>query len=67
MIAALRALERTTSLSKKDFEKQKSLAAMMICSSKRGGISQLFATHPTIKERILYLESIPCHVLQEGY
>ena len=67
MIAALRALERNAPLSKKDFEKQKSLAAMMVCSSKKGGISQLFATHPTIKERILYLESIPCRVLQEGY
>ena len=58
MISALRALEKNTTLSKKDFEKQKSLAAMMVCSSKKGGFSKLFATHPTIEERITYLESL---------
>jgi heat shock protein HtpX len=58
MIAALRALDVSQKMPKKEWEKQKSFAAMMIKPTKKVPFSRLFATHPTIEERITYLESL---------
>lgn len=61
MISALQTLDHSTSISKKEYEKQKSFAAMMIRQSKPRTFSTLFSTHPTIEERISYLKSLQPH------
>lgn len=58
MIAALRALDISQKMTKQEWEKQKSFAAMMIKPTKKVSFSRLFATHPTVEERIAYLESL---------
>ncbi|MCH9617639.1 MAG: Protease HtpX [Chlamydiia bacterium] len=58
MIDALKALDLSQKMTKKEWEKQKSFAAMMIKPTKKVTFSRLFATHPTIEERIAYLESL---------
>ncbi|MCH9811609.1 protease HtpX [bacterium] len=58
MISALRKLESSRSPTKKEWEKEKSFAAMMIRPAKKSTISRLFSTHPTVEERIAYLETL---------
>ena len=58
MISALKTLESSRSPTKKEWEKEKSFAAMMVRPVKKAGISRLFSTHPTVEERIAYLESL---------
>ena len=62
MIAALQALKNSVTLPKKDLEKQKSFAAMMIRSTKPSKLSKLFSTHPTIEERITNLQALNDHL-----
>ena len=61
MVSALEALERFSMISKKEHTQQKALSSMMISSIKRGNISRLFSTHPTIEERIVQLNNLNVH------
>ena len=56
MISALQTLDSASQLSKKEYEKQKAFAAMMIRPSKAKSFSNLFSTHPSIEERIQALK-----------
>ena len=58
MIKALKALEPSPPLSTEEIKSQKEFSSMMIKETKPHSISRLFSTHPTIKERIAYLESL---------
>jgi heat shock protein HtpX len=58
MIKALKALDQSFSLSKEEIKAQKEFAAMMIKQSKPSPFSKIFSTHPTIQQRIKYLENL---------
>lgn len=59
MIAALHRLKPETAITRKELEKQKGFAAMMIRPQRKPRTSSpIFATHPSIEERIKALESL---------
>ncbi|MCH9620898.1 MAG: Protease HtpX [Chlamydiia bacterium] len=61
MISALQTLDASSQITKKEYEKQKSFAAMMIRPAKPKSLSRLFATHPSIEERIQNLKQLEPH------
>lgn len=58
MVNALLALKNSLPINKEEAEKQKALSCSMIKQVKPKGFSHLFSTHPTIDERITYIQNL---------